>query len=59
MYLIRNSPFLFPTEVKNNVLLAEFDVKMIKYRPCLCALFVETKKIAASYARAPIILGFC
>jgi hypothetical protein len=44
MYFFRDSSFLLPTEVENNILLAEFDVKMIKCRPCLCALFAETKK---------------
>jgi hypothetical protein len=58
MNFIHDSSFSLHTEAQNNILLAEFDLKMIKYRPCLCALFAETKKIAASYARAAIILGF-
>jgi hypothetical protein len=59
MNFIHDSSISLHTEVQNNILLAEFDVKMIKYRPCLCALFAETKKITAPYARAAIILGFC
>jgi hypothetical protein len=31
------------TEVQNNILLSEFYEKIIKYRPCLCALAKKKK----------------